>query len=154
ALDAAGKPPALRIQRNLWEAWINLPAVQALVSYAEDYEDDRTHLWELIENILADQTADESTELKLPDWLSKCLSSIPRIRSTRIDIHPAKGLILSSRRRSRIAAEPDLFADDDDLTSIAGEELSLRAHTKAVVNAVRKITGRCLPKEFQPLLEL
>jgi CRISPR-associated endonuclease/helicase Cas3 len=154
AWDTAGKPPALRIQRNLWEAWMNQPAVQELVTYTEDYEDDRTHLWELIENVLANQTTNESSELNLPDWLSKCLSSIPRNRSTRIDIHPAKGLILSGRKRSRIAAEPDLFADDDDLTSISGEELSLETHTKAVVNAVRKMAGRCLPKELLPLLDL
>lgn len=152
AMDTAGKPLSLRIQRNLWEPWMNRPLVQELVNYAEDFDGDRGHLWELIDDLLANQLATESGEQKLPDWLYIRLRSMPR--NARIDSHPAKGLILSSRKPSRIAAEPDLFADDDDLTSIAGRPISLETHTETVVDAVRTMAGRCLPAAFRPLLEL
>jgi len=152
AMETAGEPLTLRIQRNLWEPWMSRPTVQELVNYAENFDGDRGHLWELIDDLLANQIATGSVEQQVPDWLCTWLRLMPR--NARIDSHPAKGLILSSRNRSHPARETDLFADDDDLTSIAGRPISLRAHTKTVVDAVRKIAGRCLPKEFRPLLEL
>jgi hypothetical protein len=73
-------------------------------------------------------------------------------RNARIDTHPGGGLVLSARGPSRVASEPDLFADDDDLTSLAGEAVSLKVHTAVVVGAVQKIATRCLPAAFlQPL---
>jgi len=152
AMETAGTSLTLRIQRDLWAPWMNRASVQELVSYAEDFDGDREHLWELIDDLLANQLATKSGEQMLPEWLCGRLRSMPR--NARIDSHPTKGLILSSRKRSRIAAEPDLFADDDDLTSIAGRPISLKTHTETVVDAVRTMAGRCLPQDFRPLLEL
>lgn len=152
AIETVGKPLSLRIHRDLWERWIHQPFAQELLSYAEDFDGDRRHLWELIDDLLADQLSTDSGEQKLPEWLCTRLRSMPR--NARLDSHPARGLILSSRKRSRSATEPDLFADDDDLTSVAGRPISLQTHTETVVDAVRTMAGRCLPEEFQPLLEL
>jgi CRISPR-associated endonuclease/helicase Cas3 len=99
---------------------------------------------------LPTQPANEAASPALPEWHLAYLRSIPR--NARIDTHPSGGLVLSARGQSRVASEPDLFADDDDLTSLAGEAVPLKIHTAAVVEAVQKVATRCLPAVFlQPL---
>ena len=56
--------------------------------------------------------------------------------------------------RKRPAVRTDLFADDDDLTSMGDDEISLEQHTAAVVRAARKMARHCgLPNEFVTALE-
>ena len=150
ALESAGKRRMLRIHRNLWEPWLKCPPMKELVLYAEEFDGEREVLWNLIDELIAYRPANEAAAPALPQWHLDYLRSIPR--DARIDSHPGGGLVLSARRQSRVASEPDLFADDDDLTSLAGEAVSLKTHTAAVVGAVQKMATRCLPAFFlQPL---
>jgi CRISPR-associated endonuclease/helicase Cas3 len=150
ALQSAGKRRVLRIHRSLWEPWLKCPPMKELVLYAEQFDGERELLWNLIDELIAYEPTDETASPALPQWHLAYLRSIPR--NARIDSHPGGGLILSARGQSRVSSEPDLFADDDDLTSIAGEAVSLKMHTAAVVGAVQKMATRCLPAAFlQPL---
>jgi CRISPR-associated endonuclease/helicase Cas3 len=150
ALESAGKRRVLRIHRSLWEPWLKCPPLEELVHYAEEFDGEREVLWNLIDELIAYEPANETAAPALPQWHLAYFRSIPR--NARIDSHPGGGLVLSARGQSSVPSEPDLFADDDDLTSIAGEAISLKMHTASVVRAVQKIATRCLPSAFlQPL---
>ena len=150
ALESAGEPQGLRIHRKVWEPWLRCAPMKELVVYAEEFDGERERLWNLIDELIAYQPPNEAASPALPKWHLDYLRSIPR--NARVDSHPGGGLILFGSRRSRLAVELDLFADDDDLTSLAGETVSLKAHTAAVVGAVEKMVTRCLPTVFlQPL---
>jgi CRISPR-associated endonuclease/helicase Cas3 len=152
ALEAAGKRRAVRIHRSLWEPWLECPPAKELVAYAEDFDGEREFLWNLIDEVIAYQPTDEAAPPALPEWHLAHLRSMPR--NARIDSHPGGGLILSERGGNSAAAEPDLFADDDDMNSVAGEAVSLKTHTMAVVSAIQKMAGRCLPTEFLGPLQI
>jgi CRISPR-associated endonuclease/helicase Cas3 len=152
ALESAGKPRALRIHRRLWEPWLECRPMKELVSYAEEFDGERESLWSLIDELIAYQPPNEAGPPALPEWHLAHLRSIPR--NARIDTHPGGGLILFDCRRTRVPFEPDLFADDDDLTSMAGEAISLKTHTVAVVGAVQKMAEHCLPAKFLEPLQL
>jgi CRISPR-associated endonuclease/helicase Cas3 len=146
ALESAGRRRALRIHRILWEPWLDCPPAKELVAYAEDFDGEREFLWNLIDELIAYQPAGEAAPPALPKWHLAHLRSMPR--NARIDSHPGGGLILSEHGGNSATAEPDLFADDDDLNSAAGQAVSLKTHTAAVVSAIKKMAGRCLPTEF------
>jgi CRISPR-associated endonuclease/helicase Cas3 len=70
--------------------------------------------------------------------------------------HPGGGVVLFARDslESFRKAEPDLFADDDDLTSASGEEVTLDEHSELVKRTVEKLAERCLPEEYRPALSM
>ena len=152
ALESAGKRRVLRIHRGLWEPWLECPSAKKLIAYAEEFDGEREFLWNLIDEIIAYQPAEEAAAPTLPEWRLAHIRSMPR--NARIDSHPGGGLILSERGGTSVAAEHDLFADDDDLNSVAGEAISLRTHTAAVVSAIQKMAGHCLPTKFLRPLEV
>jgi hypothetical protein len=53
ALESAGKPRVLRVHRSLWEPWLKCPPVKELVLYAEEFDGEREHLWNLIDEVIA-----------------------------------------------------------------------------------------------------
>jgi CRISPR-associated endonuclease/helicase Cas3 len=53
-------------------------------------------------------------------------------------------VILFSKPKKNAAAEPHLFADEDDLASLAEREISLAKHTAAVMRAAGKLAPACL----------
>jgi CRISPR-associated endonuclease/helicase Cas3 len=149
ARSGSGLPPALRIHRAVLQPWLVCPPLNELVLLASDPAKNAESLKEAIDIVLAyePQSGDELTP---PRWLLDLLRSV---RDGRIEDHPGDGVVLFARDRARRRrGEPDLFADDDDLTSACGEKVSLVRHSVSVEQAVLKIASRCLPDEFiEPL---
>jgi CRISPR-associated endonuclease/helicase Cas3 len=81
-----------------------------------------------------------------PSWWRDILSAA---RTGRIERHPAGGLILFARAASPASSEPDLFADDDDLTCVSTAEQSLDEHSTLVRQTVEKLAARCLPETLR-----
>lgn len=145
-----GRLPALRLHRAVLEPWLDCPAVRDLVTLAADPTCDRASLQESIDAVLAYQRATEDGPAALPRWLSDLLH---KVRHGRVEQHPSGGLVLFARQSdARQYAEPDLFADDDDLLSATGQEVSLAVHSGSVTRAAEKLASRCLALEFlEPL---
>lgn len=146
AREASGRAPAVRLHRAVLEPWLDCPLVRDLLDVAADPARERDDLQDAIEAVLAYQQATEDEPAGLPEWLRKLLENV---RSGRIEQHPKGGLVLFQRRSSsKRAEEPDLFADDDDLLSASGKEVSLSVHSASVWRATRKIAERCLAHDF------
>jgi CRISPR-associated endonuclease/helicase Cas3 len=73
-------------------------------------------------------------------------------RGGRIERHPAGGLVLFERAGRATAEEPDLFADDDDVTCVGAGAQSLAEHTELVRETVEKLAARCLPAELRGVM--
>jgi CRISPR-associated endonuclease/helicase Cas3 len=152
ALEAADKPSALRLHRALWDPWLDRPLVGELLDCAEEPFADADRLHDLIHALANYVPMEEGDAPALPKPLRRWLKTVPA--RSRIEEHPAGGVILFVRKK-RIARESDLFADDDDLTSASGDEVSLKRHTASVVSAARKMAAaRSLPAEFADVVEL
>lgn len=79
------------------------------------------------------------------------LELLRAVRGGRMEDHPAGGVVLFARETAAIRRplEPDLFADDDNLTSVSDREISLDEHTASVERATVKLAERCLPKALR-----
>ena len=147
----SGKPPAVRINRAVLAPWINCPPVKSLVNLAEETDCNVGSLQEAISAICL--SMDEHETRKPPEWLIELFQNFSK-KTIRIEQHPANGLVLFSRYTKADNLELDLFADDDDLLSTAGREVSLGEHSKSVELTVKKIAGRCLSPSFDEVLSL
>lgn len=151
ALRASGRAPALRLNRSVLEPWLRCRPLQALVDLGEDPAWERDALQEGIDSVLQFQPGSDEEGPAVPDWLRDLLRLV---RGGRVEEHPFGGLVLFARTQPNRSAEPDLFADDDDLLSSVGEEVSLGVHSGLVERAAKQISSRCLPDELlQPLLQ-
>jgi CRISPR-associated endonuclease/helicase Cas3 len=148
---ASGKPAALRIDRKILESWLNCPPLKDLVDLAEDPSRERDSLQGAIDAVLAYEADGDDGPHPPPDWLRDLLKAV---RNGRIEDHPAGGVALFvNKSDSDRDAELDLFADDDDLLSASGQEISLADHTTSVARAVERIASRCLPQDLlDPIL--
>ena len=143
----SGKPPAVRLNRAVLAPWLDCPPIKELVDLAEDPVCDTGCLHEAISGVSDYAPMGEGEPPRPPDWLIELLKKTST-RTTRIERHPAGGLVLFARDANPANPELDLFADDDDLLSTAGREVSLYEHTASVECAVDKITERCLSSNF------
>jgi CRISPR-associated endonuclease/helicase Cas3 len=146
---AGGKPPALRLDRRVFETWLEIPPVRDLIDLAEDPSGEREGLHEAIDAVLTYEPDGEGSP-RLPEWL---LGLLKRVRNGRVENHPAGGVVLFAKASaSNRNSEHDLFADDDDLASSwmpdDRSEVTLADHSAWVKRAVEKIASRCLPQEF------
>jgi CRISPR-associated endonuclease/helicase Cas3 len=149
--SASARPKALRVHRNVLEPWIECPPVNELVSLAEDPASDREEIWAAVDAVVEYLPARDGAPAAPPEWLREILHAV---RNGRIESHPDKGLILFSRGQpSWRVAEPDLFADDDDLLSVSDQAMNLADHSARVEWAVKQIATRCLPNAFLGPLE-
>jgi CRISPR-associated endonuclease/helicase Cas3 len=148
---ASGKPAALRLDRKVLEPWLDSPRLRDLIDLAEDPSRDREGLQEAIDAVLACEAEGDDEPSDPPKWLRDLLKAV---RNGRIEDHPAGGVALfANKSDSDRDTELDLFADDDDLLSASGQEISLADHTASVERAVERIASRCLPQVFLgPLL--
>lgn len=151
ARSVTAKRPALRLHRAVLAAWTDCSPLSDLVRLAEQPERERGDVDDAIGAVLEYEPATEQDPPPPPRWL---LDLLGRVRSGRMEDHPAGGMVLFARQAKTGPQEPDLFADDDDLTSAAGREISLSAHTASVEQAVGKLVDRCLPDEFGDLLRV
>ena len=140
AQGTSGRPPTLRLNRAVLAPWLGCGSVDELVSVAEDPAKERAAIQSAINALVADRA------VTLPQWLRDLVG---KVRDGRIEDHPGGGCVLFAKKDSMPgAAEPDLFADDDDLLSAIGGEVTLERHSVSVERAVEKIAGQCLAGEF------
>ncbi len=152
ALAQAGRPPALRLHRAVLAPWTDAPPIAALLALAEMPVWDRHEIQAAAEVALAHRPAADGDPPGPPAWW---LDVLRKVMTGRFEDHPAGGLILrapASARRD--APEPDLFADDDDLTSTAETQVTLDDHTASVRRAAIRLAGKCLPDALQEVFEL
>lgn len=147
---ASGKPHALRLDRRVFEAWLELPPVRDLIDLAEDPSGEREGFQEAVDAVLAYEPDGEDWPPRPPQWLLDLLKSV---RNGRVEDHPAGGIVLFAKASaSNRNSEHDLFADDDDLASSwtpdDRSEVTLADHSASVKRAVEKIASHCLPQEF------
>lgn len=152
-LDSAGRTPAVRLNRAVLTPWLACPPLGELASLAEEPELDRERIRDAIEALLEYKPADEDAPPAPPSWW---LDSLRKARTGRMEKHPGAGVVLFARDslESFHKAEPDLFADDDDLTSASGAEATLDEHSELVKRTVEKLAERCLPEEYGPALSM
>jgi CRISPR-associated endonuclease/helicase Cas3 len=149
----SGKPNALRLDRRVFEAWLEIPPVKNLIDLAEEPSRERESLQEAVDAVLAYEPDGEDRPSRPPQWL---LDLLKGVRNGRVEDHPAGGVVLFAKASaSNIDNELDLFADDDDLASswiprerLDHVEVTLADHSAWVKRAVEKIASRCLPQEF------
>jgi CRISPR-associated endonuclease/helicase Cas3 len=142
----SGKPFAMRINRAVLESWCGCPPVEELIDLADDPAREREEIRSAIDAVRQYTPVADDTVATLPRWL---LDLLDKVRDGRIEDHPGGGCVLFATDRALAStAEPDLFADDDDLLSAIGKEVTLARHTASVERAVAKIARRCLPDEL------
>jgi CRISPR-associated endonuclease/helicase Cas3 len=153
ALAVAGRPPAIRLNRVVLAPWLEFPPLRELVSLAEEPQLDGDKLREAIDAMLQHPVAEEDALAAPPTWW---LGQLAKVRAGRTEEHPGGGIVLFGRDsiESFRQAEPDLFADDDDLTSSSSSEVTLDEHSELVKRTVEKLAERCLPEKFGPVLAL
>jgi CRISPR-associated endonuclease/helicase Cas3 len=148
---SSGRPVALRLNRAVLAPWLHCRPLEALVVLAEDPAWERDALQGGLDAVLEYQADTAESGLPLPDWLLKL---VRQVRHGRVEGHPSGGLVVFARSGPDRSAEPDLFADDDDLLSAIGREVSLETHSALVERAVQQIGSRCLPDELlRPILQ-
>jgi CRISPR-associated endonuclease/helicase Cas3 len=151
ARAAAGQPPAIRLSRAVLQPWLDCPPVKDLVVAATDPAFDRDAIQEAIEALLDYRQEDEGSPPPPPGWWLELLSAA---RTGQMLEHPSGGVILVARAARQGGAEPDLFADDDDLASVADREVPLREHSCLVRRAAERIADRCLPEDLRGAVSL
>lgn len=146
ARAAAQLPPAVRLNETVLRAWLDCPPVKDLVAAATDPAFDRDAIQEAIQALIDYRQEDEESPPSPPWWWLELLTAA---RVGRIIEHPSGGVILVARKTKRQKVELDLFADDDDLTSTAEQEVPLEEHCLLVQRAARRFAALCLPADLQ-----
>lgn len=148
-----GRPAAVRLHRAALAPWLGCPALKELVATAEAPTWDRQEILVAIDAVLEYAPEGEDAPPPPPSWW---LDHLRTVRGGGMDDHPAGGIVLFAREtaETRRRGERDLFADDDDLTSVGAQEVSLPDHTASVERAVRNLATHCLPEELRPLVQL
>jgi CRISPR-associated endonuclease/helicase Cas3 len=141
-LESAGRPAAIRLHRAVVEPWMKCEPLRRLVDFAEAPSVERGDIRGAIDAVLGYTPAAEEDAPAPPSWWRDILSAT---RTGRIERHPAGGLVLFARAAKVKSSEPDLFADDDDLTCVSGAAQALEEHTRLVRQTVEKLAVRCLP---------
>jgi len=151
ARAAAQWPPAVRLNEAVLRAWLDCPPVRDLVTAATSPAPDRDAIHEAIQALLEYRQEDEELPPSPPVWWLELLTAA---RTGRIIEHPSGGVILVARKTKRQEVELDLFADDDDLTSTAEQEVPLEEHCLLVQRAARRFAALCLPADLQEPIAL
>jgi CRISPR-associated endonuclease/helicase Cas3 len=141
----SGRPAAVRLHRAVLAPWLGCPPLKELVATAEAPMWDREEVLVAIDALL--EYAPQGEDAPPPSWWMDLLRTV---RGGRMDDHPAGGIALFARETAdtRRRGEPDLFADDDDLTSASDREVSLEDHSVSVERAANKLARRCLPRDL------
>ena len=150
---SSGRPAAVRLHRAALAPWLGCPPLKELVATAEAPTWDREEVLDAIDAVLAYAPEDEDAPPPPPSWW---LDHLRTARRGRMDDHPAGGIVLFAPETSdtRRSGEPDLFADDDDLTSAGDREVSLDDHSASVERAAGKLARRCLPEDVLTQVQL
>ena len=154
ARTTAGRAPALRLKRTVLQPWLACPPLRDLIDLAESETWEIESLREAITVAYDYEPASDDAPPALPDWMRKLLAAT--VDGGPIE-HPGGGLIMFTRKQHAVV-EPDLFADDDDLTSgltpVGQKDVTLEQHSLSVKHVVKALAPRCLPNKFCGLLHL
>ncbi|GBD31898.1 hypothetical protein HRbin33_00859 [bacterium HR33] len=153
ARAGAGHPAAIRLHPAVLAPWLACPPLAELLAVATSRAWEREEVQDAIQAVLDYEPQGEDAPPKPPDWWLELLRGA---RQGRFEDHPAGGLVLFARATPRTLreAEPDLFADDDDLASAQDLAVTLDDHTAAVVRAAVRLAERSLPAHFRDAFEL
>lgn len=146
AVETAGRPAAVRLHRAVLGPWLACEPLRLLIELAEAPSIERANLQKTIDAVLDYAPATEEEPDGPPPWWRDLLTAA---RAGRIERHPTGGVILLARAVKGAHEEPDLFADDDDLTCAAGVDQSLDEHSELVRQAVEKLASLCLPESLR-----
>ncbi|MCC6131341.1 MAG: type I-U CRISPR-associated helicase/endonuclease Cas3 [Acidobacteria bacterium] len=154
-LAPAGRPAAVRVNRAVLSPWLPCPAVHGLLTWAEGRDRDRAAMIDAIEAVLAYEPEPDGGAEPPPKWWVDMLREVGSTRF-RIEEHPACGVVLVAHSALGLFGgnEPDVFADDDDLTSVSDREVTLDEHSELVERTVRKLAVSCLPGALEEVLSL
>jgi CRISPR-associated endonuclease/helicase Cas3 len=121
------------------------------LAHAQDC--DRDALADAVQAVLEYEPAEDGAPPAPPQWWKEILRGL---QSRPPERHPAGGVILFGSRAtgSRRSEEADLFADDDDLTSASGREVSLDEHCDLVERTAVKLADRCLTPAHVEIVRL
>jgi CRISPR-associated endonuclease/helicase Cas3 len=144
---SSGRPAAVRLHRAALAPWLGCPRLKELVATAEAPTWDREEVLVAIDAVLGYAPEGEDAPPSPPSWW---LDHLRAVRGGRTEDHPAGGIVLFARETvdTRRRGEPDLFADDDDLTSASDREVSLDDHSVSVKRAADKLARRCLAEDL------
>lgn len=148
---AVGQSAVVRLNEAVLTHWLDCPPLRNLVELAAAPAPLRKEIQDAIQEVLDYHRRDEESPPPPPEWWLQLLDAA---RDGKMVEHPAGGLILVARTPRRSGAEPDLFADDDDLASAAHRVVALEEHSHLVRRAAEKIAKRCLPVHLQDALAL
>lgn len=149
ATDTAGRPAAIRLNRAALEPWFACEPLRQLIELAEAPATNRAELQEAVDAVLEYTPATEEDPGGPPSWWCDLVKAA---RTGRIERHPAGGMILLARAAKGACGEPDLFADDDDLTCAAGADQTLDEHSELVRQTVAKLAALCLPESLRQVV--
>jgi len=146
----SGRAAAVRLTKDTLSSWREYPPIAELLKILEIQDISREKLDEVIQYLLNYQPL-QAESLILPEWW---LDLLKKVQNGHMSYHPAGGVILFQRQvTSHQSEELDIFADDDDLLSAAGQAVSLKIHTESVRHAANKLASHCLPNGFQPCFD-
>jgi CRISPR-associated endonuclease/helicase Cas3 len=151
ARKASGHPAAVRLTPAAMAPWLGCPPVKDLLAAATDPAWDREAVRDAIQAVLAYRPEASPRPPAPPGWW---LDLLEAARTGRMAEHPAGGIVLFARAVAPATAEPDLFADDDDLLSAAGRAVSLEDHARAVERAAGRLAALCLPESLRDAVRL
>ncbi len=143
----SGRPAAVRLHRAALAPWLGCPPLKELVATAEAPAWDREEVLDAIDAVLDYAPEGEDAPPPPPAWW---LDHLRMVRGGGMDDHPTGGIVLFARETvdTRRRGEPDLFADDNDLTSASDREVSLDDHSVSVERAANQLARRCLPENL------
>lgn len=151
ARAGTGQPPGVRLNPAALHAWRNCPPVNALLAAVIDPSLDRNAIQDAISALLAYEPQGEEEPPPPPPWW---LDLLRQACSGRLLEHPGGGVLLIAPATRSDDVEPDLFADDDDLTSADHQEVLLDDHSDLVWRTVKRVAERCLPESFGDAVSL
>ncbi|MCS7091606.1 MAG: type I-U CRISPR-associated helicase/endonuclease Cas3 [Verrucomicrobiota bacterium] len=144
AWQQAGRPAALRLNRVVLAPWLSLcPPLRELLNLLDT---DGWTVQELRDSLAAVAGWQPSLPdaQPLPDWLRQLFGATQDLRLRDCAEHPAGGWLIRARSAPAQADEPDLFADEDEQTARAPDEIPLETHTQQVQTVVAAFAQACL----------
>jgi CRISPR-associated endonuclease/helicase Cas3 len=149
----SGRASAVRLHRGVLAQWLGCAPLKDLVAQAEAPTWSRDAVQDAIDAVLAYKPESEDEPPPPPAWW---LNLLRTVRPGRMEDHPGGGIVVFARETSvmRRGGEPDLFADDDDLTSVSDREISLDDHSTLVTRAAGRLAQRCLLEELGAVVGL
>lgn len=144
AWHKAGRPTALRLNRTILAPWLpSCPPLRELLDLLETEDWTANELRDGLAAAASWQPPSADAE-PLPDWLRQLFTSVQHLRLPDCAEHPAGGWIVRAKATTKDTEEPDLFADEDEQTAHAPDEISLEAHTRQVQLVAATFAKACL----------